>query len=208
VSNHSLDWYKRRRGHITASRFGDVLAKQGTKRHDGYIRDLVYELGTGPSWEDMVDVAPWYEHGIAGEAEAIGSYEFQTDRTVDDGGFIEHATLKHIGCSPDGLVGEDGGCEAKCRASLPQQLTCERVGMPAGHKPQVQGCLWVTGRQWWDYLSYYVGDKTKARLHVHRVLPDLEYHARLEAACAEFWAEVQSKLESKPWRKGDELRFR
>jgi hypothetical protein len=27
--------------------------------------------------------------------------------------------------------------------------------IPAKYIPQVQGCLWITEREWWDFMSYH-----------------------------------------------------
>jgi hypothetical protein len=59
------------------------------------------------------------------------------------------------GASPDGLVGDDGGLEIKC--PLPHtHVSYLRAGDVTGkYIPQIQGCLWITGREWWDFMSYH-----------------------------------------------------
>jgi hypothetical protein len=59
------------------------------------------------------------------------------------------------GASPDGLVGDEGGIEIKC--PLPHtHVSYLRAGdVPSKYIPQIQGCLWITGREWWDFMSYH-----------------------------------------------------
>lgn len=63
----------------------------------------------------------------------------------------------YMGASPDRLVGDDGGLEIK--TLTPQKMvTLLRSGkMDKAHYQQVQSTLWVTGRDWWDYLVYCDG---------------------------------------------------
>ena len=71
-------------------------------------------------------------------------------RPVDEFAYIRHPTEPHIGCSPDGLIGDDGLLELKCFYSGAKFIHAYRFGLvvPPEHVPQVQGQLWVTGRKW------------------------------------------------------------
>jgi hypothetical protein len=83
---------------------------------------------------------------------------------MNDDAVVEQVGLcysddKKFACSPDGLVGEDGGLEIKC------PLVATHIGyllngeLPSDYFQQVQGCLFVTGRKWWDFMSYSPGLK-------------------------------------------------
>ena len=62
-----------------------------------------------------------------------------------------------VGASPDGLIGEHGGLECKV-PSAPWHLLYLAGGVvPSKYRGQVQGSLWVTGRAWWDFMSYHPG---------------------------------------------------
>jgi hypothetical protein len=54
--------------------------------------------------------------------------------------------------------------------------------LPPEYRAQVHGCLIVTGRKWWDFLSYAPGLKPL----LLRVEPD-HYTQRLREALEEFW---------------------
>lgn len=88
---------------------------------------------------------------------------------VDEVGFIVRDDWGFpIGCSPDGLVADDGGIEAKSRAPKKHLATIVSGKVPAENMAQVQTCLLVTGRSWWDYISWCGG----LPMWVKRVTPD------------------------------------
>jgi len=91
------------------------------------------------------------ENGHTYEPFAREFYEAKYGVTVEQVGFIRWG---QIGCSPDGLVGDDGGVEIKCSEGPTHRKILEKQRMPATHIPQVQGCIWVSGRKWWDFVSY------------------------------------------------------
>lgn len=186
-------WKESRRGMITASRFGDVLAKPGTKRREQYIQELVWELMGVPDFDD--DDKPWFRHGKEWEPEARSMYEWETGREVQLVGSIRHPSLPFVSCSPDGLIGDTGGLEIKCRTSLDAHLKVAEKGPDSAYRPQVQGSLWITGREFWDFTSYYKAPASGRRLiTIYTVEPDPKMFERLEQACLDLWGEVQERL--------------
>jgi hypothetical protein len=95
-------------------------------------------------------------NGTATEPEARRWYEFEHDCTVRQVG-IMLSDDGRIGASPDGLVDEDGGVEIKCPAGKTHIGYLLDGGLPAEYKPQVHGCLVVSERKWWDFVSYKAG---------------------------------------------------
>ena len=65
--------------------------------------------------------------------------------------------------------------------------------MPAVYVPQVQGGLWVTGRQWCDFISY-VPNMSGRPLWSVRIQRDNEYIGNLEAAVNVFVAELKDLI--------------
>lgn len=192
------EWRAARLGKLTASRFGDVLADSRTARYRNYLAEIVAEIEGVPDFEDD---KPWFQHGRAWEPEARSLYEWERDVEVRQVGFISHPKLTYVGASPDGLIGDLGGLEIKSRKSLREHLKVVDKGLPSEHKPQVQGNLWVTGRQWWDFVSYYrTEDGRERRIHIVRVYRDEKYIERLETACAMFWQQVQAALQADFYR--------
>lgn len=157
------EWRAARLGKITVSRFGDVLTQPQTKvarergdlskTAESYALDLIAERLTGQDQGPPTTAA--MRHGIVTEPEAIRVYEAITGQTCDRVGFVSHPTIRNVGGSPDGMIGDDGGIEVKCPFNTRIHLSYVLAGvLPAEHVAQVQGLLWVTGRSWWDFVSY------------------------------------------------------
>jgi hypothetical protein len=190
----SMEWFAAREANLTSSKFSCVVARPTSKKYQEYLADKVNEILGVPNFDDDQN-KPWHSHGKEWEDEARISYEFQTGNIVDNAWYIKHPDFDFIGGSPDGLVNDDGGIEIKCRKSLTAHEKSIDAGMESTHKPQVQGYLWITGREWFDFISYFKDeDLFKTDLHIHRVYADLEYHKKLETACLMFWRNIQERL--------------
>lgn len=192
-------WRELRLGKITVSRFGDVLTQPKGKaaREAGelsetaksYLLDLVAEILTG---QDQGPPTTWaMQWGIDNEPAARQLYSKVTGLEVQQIGFLAHPQEPMIGGSPDGLVGDDGGVEIKCPANTRIHLGYMLDGeLPKEHVPQVQGHLWLSERDWWDFLSYdrrIVGpDSLRLALWRHHVHRDEAYIANLQRAVFAF----------------------
>jgi hypothetical protein len=157
VNNHeqgSQEWLESRLGRPTASNFSKLLTPTGkpSSSADAYINELIAQKITGELPEFYTNDA--MARGNELEPAAKTLYELTNDVEVVEVGLCLHDTLE-CGASPDGLVGDDGGIEIKC--PLPHtHVSYLRDGkLPTKYIPQVQGCLWITGRQWWDFMSYH-----------------------------------------------------
>lgn len=148
------EWYAIRLGRITASVANRVLTATGkpSTAQDA----LAYELANQVLTQSMDWTEPTFamQRGIDLEPRACAMYELATCNDVDHVGFCAHDDLM-IGCSPDGLIGDAGGLEIKC--PLPHNHIDYLMGekCPAKYYPQVQFSMFVTGREWWDFMSYH-----------------------------------------------------
>lgn len=183
-------WFEARKGLPTASMFSTVMAsgKGGGRSltRDKYLRQLAGEIitkepmGEGFLSQDMV-------RGKEVEPEARDYYAFTRRCAPQIVGFIKNGRK---GASPDALIDDDGGLEIKCTAphvQIERLLTNE---VPSEYVAQIQGSLWVTGRAWWDFLSY----SPKLPPLILRVKPDLEYHAWLSAGVDAFLRELDAMV--------------
>lgn len=192
IEQGSPAWFAQRAGRATASEFETVQMEGRSKNAPSetrlkYAVTLAMQRVTG-TIEEGGDF-PNTRHGKEFEPHAQMAYEAQTGNIVEVVSFIEHPTLM-AGCSPDGLIGTDGGLEIKCPANpLVHWLTLKR-GMPKEHTGQVQGGMWVTGRKWWDFVSYRPDAPEGLKLYVQRIQRDEAYIATLEAKVRQFLAEV------------------
>jgi hypothetical protein len=133
--------------------------------------------------------------GTEQEAAARAAYEQRTGIEVEETGFVAHDTL-YAGCSPDGLVDWDGLIEIKCPYNSAVHIETLLGGMPADHMAQVQGQMWITGRQWCDFVSFDPRMPEPLQLHVQRINRYPAYVAVLERQVTEFLVEVGSKVEA------------
>lgn len=188
---YSDAWYAARRGIPTASNFGSVLtAKQGkpAAAAEGYIHRLIGERfdAAYPREEDCP--SPSMRWGTATEPLARDWYSLARDRQVRQVGFcVSDDGL--LGCSPDGLVDEDGGLEIKCPTPATHVRYLLEGELPPEYRCQVHGSLIVTGRAWWDFLSYCPGLPE----FVVRTFPD-EFTEQLRQALVEFCARYEVQL--------------
>ncbi|PZP57722.1 MAG: exonuclease, partial [Delftia acidovorans] len=90
--------------------------------------------------------------GNAMEDEARQHYAFVEVAEIHRVGFIRNGNK---GASPDSLVGDNGGLEIKTALPHIQIDRLERDRLPPEHKAQVQGNLWLSEREWWDFVSYW-----------------------------------------------------
>lgn len=191
----TVAWLQARAGHCTASRFADVLAKvragEAATRRD-YRWQLVTERITGQPCRQYESAA--MRRGKELEPHARMAYEAETGNLVDEVGFILHPVVTWAGCSPDGLIGDDGGVEIKCPDNPVIHVQTLSGGMPTEHLPQVQGCMWITGRSWWDFASYHPDmPDERMRLYVERITRDEAYMTALNDEVHAFLAEVDKQ---------------
>jgi len=146
------EWKKARLGVPTASQFDKIITPAGkpSKSAETYLYQLAAEYILQQPYD--MTTSEFMQRGTALEAEARRFYEFQKDIDVQEVGFcLTDDGL--AGCSPDGLIGDDGGLEIKCLSA--GRHIAHLLKMSADdYKVQIQGSLYVTGRDWWDQLAY------------------------------------------------------
>ena len=184
------EWHEARRGVPTASRFADILAKcRGNKPSKTRTRYLYELLDEVVSREPTPEVSTaTMERGHVMEDEAADAYAFERDADLLRVGFMRRG---RVGCSPDRLVGDSGMIEIKSKLPYLHWETIESGTIPDEHVAQVQGQLWVSGRAWCDFVSYY----TKRPLCVIRVERDEKYIATLAQAVADFVGELDALVD-------------
>lgn len=162
-------WRKERLGMITGSQFGKLVVK--SKGSDKYTlskgataENLIYKI----AWERLLKngnisnglgrlsiSSKSMDHGNDYEGEAINKYIERTGNdVVSDNVFIKKDDW--IGGTPDGFIDDDGLIEVKCPYNggnhLKSLLT--QTIYNSDYEYQIQGYLWVTGREWCDFVTY------------------------------------------------------
>lgn len=162
---NTAQWYGARLFHFTSSELSKLLTKPKSgdgvsKTAETYIFDKIAEELTNGTCLDYTQIdtkeTRW---GHELEPVAREAYEKAMGVEVELCGFIEFSPS--FGGSPDGLVGEDGGIEIKCPYSSAVHARYLLMRSPADLKAlkpeyyaQIQGNLLVTGRKWFDFVSY------------------------------------------------------
>lgn len=165
INQNTAQWYGARLFHFTSSELSKLLTKPKSgegvsKTAEAYIFDKIAEELTNGTCLDYTQIdtkeTRW---GHELEPVAREAYEKAMDVEVELCGFIEHSPS--FGGSPDGLVGEEGGIEIKCPYSSAIHARYLLMRSPADLKAlkpeyyaQIQGNLLVTGRKWFDFVSY------------------------------------------------------
>ena len=166
----SDQWLDARAGMLTASMVGKLVtpslkvASNDTSR--GVVETLVAERITG--FVEYVHPNFDMQRGTDDEPYARDLYSGQYAPVTEIGFAVREGDGYKLGASPDGLVGTDGGIEIKSRKAKVHLRTILTDKVPAENMAQIQTCLLVLDRGWWDYVSYSGGWP----LHVIRVYPD------------------------------------
>lgn len=183
----SDEWFRARMGIPTASNFATVMAKGEGKTRSAYMLKLAGEILTGEPMEKFTN--EHMERGNAQEDDARNCYALLADVDPTRVGFILNGNK---GASPDSLIGKNGGLEIKCALAHIQLDRLKRGELPSEHRAQVQGSLWVSEREWWDFVSYC----PKLHLFVKRVYRDEGYIANLSGEVNRFVDELRMTVEA------------
>jgi putative phage-type endonuclease len=188
------EWLAARAGVFTASTFGDLMAmtKSGPSTSRArLITKLAIERITGCAQSTFQNDA--MRRGNDLEPFARAAYEAETGELVQTVGLALHDLSPFIGASMDGLVGADGLVEFKCPDNQDKHVQALRDGSHAEEYAwQIQGQLFVSGRQWCDAVSYDPRFPEGLQLAITRVTKDNTMSDRLEAACIKANAEADA----------------
>lgn len=180
----SDEWFKARKGRITASNADRILTPTGkdSSQWDSYAIELVAECirpDELPAFIGNVHT----DRGNELEAEARALFSQVMDLAVTEVGFITRDD-GIVGCSPDGLIYQDGepiaGVEIKCPLAKNHLSYLVEGEIPKAYMPQVHFSMAVTGLPWY-FLSYCPGMAP----HIALAKPDA-YTAKMKDAVDRF----------------------
>jgi|SRR5690625_5112189 len=178
------EWDDLRRGIVTASTIGQLItpktimpAKNPASR--SIVATLAAERITG--WTEEHYESDAMLRGHLDEPIARDTYQKHTGNTVRETGFVTRTIDGHtLGYSPDGMVGEDGLIEIKSRSPKKHLATILSGEVPPENMAQVQCGIFVSGREWCDYVSFCGGMPMWAK----RVHPDVRWQSAIIEALA------------------------
>lgn len=187
---NSEEWHNLRLGRFTGSNFHIFLGNSQTRTNE--IFKKASERITGKKCDQDSFRSIHTDRGHELEAVARDAYFFETGNMVEEVGFIEFDDL--TGCSPDGLVGKDGMVEIKCVDNHTFVKIKNKNYINPMHKTQIQFCLMVANRKYFDYIVFNpnFGDKG---LIIKRIERDEEYIKKIKIALDKAIDEVKKEIE-------------
>ena len=163
-------------GYISASMAKAVLTKgRGSVLYGETFNAKAKEIGASIVGYDItfdISSIAHVQHGLEYEAEAINAYMAYKDAKVHSMQQWQQHQEYPFGCTPDGLVDDDGMIEVKCPNSnnhLDNIMEGKQIGL---YVPQMQFSMLVTGRAWCDFISYDPRAPEGLKLFVERVYRD------------------------------------
>lgn len=177
----SDEWHAARCGLITASEMHKLLTPTLKLADNEKTRAHIYELAA-QRISQYVEPSYIGDNALRGYEDEIKARDLYSEHyaPVDEiGGMVRDFGSYKVWCSPDGLVGDDGGIECKSRLQRFQIEVISKHEVPVEHVLQVQTSLFVSGRDWWDYVSYCGGYPPA----VIRCEPIERYQSAIKAAC-------------------------
>ncbi|WP_189514706.1 lambda exonuclease family protein [Kushneria pakistanensis] len=186
------EWHTARLGIVTMSELKTLLMKGKGPSNFGagalsYMHQLIGERITGES-ADAFQGNAHTQRGHALEPMARELYSEVTGNTrLEQVGII----LNHsAGYSPDSLVGSDGLIEVKTKLPKYQIELLLADKLPQEHLAQCQGGLWVSEREWIDFVSYWPG----MPLFVKRAYRDEALIRNIAERVEKFYQELEQRL--------------
>lgn len=198
----SKAWFEHRLGCVTSSRVADAIAKRkrvtaGKEPEEmACRRDMRFELMieelTGKATDHYV--SEWMQQGRDREPIARAEYEIKTGRDVKQVGFVYHPAISRAGCSPDGILGEDGLLEIKCPAVYTHLGYLMADVIPEDYKPQMLWQMACCERQWCDFVSYSPEVPEEYQLFIKRFERDDAIIAGMELEVVCFLEQVAKAM--------------
>lgn len=192
INQGSEDWEALRLGRVGGSQCCPLLTNGKSDNGLGVgAQTLVYQkieeyvTGESPSYTNAA-----MERGTEYEPLARREYENQTFTSVQEVGYISIGDC--LGVSPDGLVGDVGGIEIKCPGGAEFARFADTRKIEKKYFAQMQWFLWITGREWCDFVMYH--PDFSPNLIIERVYPDPETFERFSEQVPKYVAEFDRVL--------------
>ena len=186
----SEEWFTEHAGIPGASSMDKIITstgKRSTQRKD-YMYKLAAESMLGVRESGYTNAA--MEEGTVREEESRDYFSFLMDVDVHQVGMCYKDEQKLFLCSPDGLI-KDGdawlyGLEMKNPLAKTHVEYLDKKVLPTKYFVQVQASLFVTGLEYWYFMSYCPGLDP----FIIRVYQDFDFHKLLEKELNTFCAEL------------------
>ena len=195
IAQRTAEWHAMRCGKVTASRVSDVMSKTKagwSKARETYMFEILAERLTGIQEEGFASYA--MKRASEMEPEARDFYAFSRDADIELVPFIDHSDIAMYGCSPDGLVGDDGLIEIKCLDAKNHITVMETGEIDKKYMAQMQSQMDCTDRKWCDFVSYDPRFPADLRMCVIRVPRDNGLIGDMRSMVKEFIADIDKRV--------------
>jgi hypothetical protein len=188
------EWLACRVGKVTASEMHNLVTpKFAIKKGDGPTTYLYKKLAEAYRGCPLPGFSAWStEQGeeLEDEARKWFAFEYGDTERIQRVGFIEHDDGR-CGCSPDALLGDEGGLELKCPEPTNHVRYLLDGVLPDDYAAQVHMSMYVTGRPWWKFVSY----RRKFPAFVLKVQRDERICAVIADALAQFYDRFDAAIQ-------------
>lgn len=196
-------WHELRKGRLTMSVLSQAIGHEtrwGTP----------LQVALGIAGKEIKQTTPAMEHGTKMEPIARDWYSKSRNVTVEEVGIAIPKNEPRIGASLDGIIGSDGAIEIKCPKIMYRDLEHHIEALSRGvefprfyhdhlktsHYDQIQGQLFVTGREYCDYICFA---SDSGKVFVDRVEFNPQYWSEIWPKIQYFLDEILDPiLDSKP----------
>lgn len=193
----SDEWHAMRCGLITASEVKLLLTPTLKRADNDKSRAHLWELAA-QRISQYVEPSYIGDDMLRGHEEEFYARQLYGDKyaPVEECGFITNDSFGFVlGCSPDGLVGDDGMIECKSRRQKYQVQTIvehwRQDTPPVDYLLQIHTEMLVADRQWCDLVSYS-GGLPMIPIRINR---DAKMDEAIIAACADAEAKIAGIIE-------------
>jgi putative phage-type endonuclease len=182
INQGSPEWFEIRVGKVTASH-AQAIGNNG-KGLDTYLLEVVSEMFSSAQKDQYSNEHT--ERGNELEPLARSMYELQENVEVEEIGFAEYNDF--VGCSPDGLVGDDGMIEIKCPDDKTYFNLLMNENIDSSYIWQCQMNLLILEKKWCDLIFY--NPNFEKSMKIFRLKPDKEMFSRLKEGFAKAEKEI------------------
>jgi len=182
INQGSPECFEIRVGKVTASH-AQAIGNNG-KGLDTYLLEVVSEMFSSAQKDQYSNEHT--ERGNELEPLARSMYELQENVEVEEIGFAEYNDF--VGCSPDGLVGDDGMIEIKCPDDKTYFNLLMNENIDSSYIWQCQMNLLILEKKWCDLIFY--NPNFEKSMKIFRLKPDKEMFSRLKEGFAKAEKEI------------------
>ena len=197
IEQGTPEWHQIRLGKVSASRMAELLAKTKTGAFAAsrakYMAQLLCERMTGEPTEFFTSQA--MQRGVDVEPVARAAYEAENLTSVEQVAWVEHPTIPFSGCSPDGLVGEHGLIEIKCKEIHNHLDSILNDRIDPDHQTQMMWQMACTGRKWCDYVCFDDRAPEGLQLFIKRLERNDELIQKMEDEVRTFLKDLESMIQ-------------